>query len=50
MAAFRTKNVHSAIWVGIIVGEFFAFSFFAKKQRKFQNLCKESKEITKEKK
>ena len=32
-----------------IVGKSLHFSFFAKKRRKFQNLCKESKEIAKEK-
>ena len=41
------SNTYSVI---NIVGKSLHFSFFAKKRRKFQNLCKESKEIAKEKK
>ena len=37
------------ILILIIVAKSLHFSFFAKKRRKFQNICKESKEIAKEK-
>ena len=46
---WRNGCMKSYFWVWNIVGKSLNFSFFAKKRRKFQNLCKESEEIVKEK-
>ena len=42
--------MHEILFLGMeYSGQIFEISFFAKKRRKFQNLCKESEEIVKEK-
>ena len=44
------KDINAVIYHYYSCAKYLHFSFFAKKRRKFQNLCKESEEIAKEKK
>ena len=46
---FKVSVLVELTWLESKVDKSLHFSFFAKKRRKFQNLCKESKEIAKEK-
>ena len=50
MSKTLSEALQATVCMVSIVGKSLHFSFNAKKRRKFQNLCKESEEIAKEKK